>query len=328
MKNTFSTLILFFFANLLTAQTDTTQFRKPENLRSAANFHIAKSLELSESHHHYHQAACYLALLENTDSAFLYIRKAIEHGAKGEDILTDTDFKQLHNNPLWNQIIADLNKRYLSQYPNITRPDLAVELWHIWIDDQRFRTLARNIKERPKEIVDSGIFKRIERVEQIITQHGWPTFTMVGKQSAEAVFLVIQHSMKIKKYLPLMIQAAKQGEADIKRAAMMIDRHLSGIRRFGNRNPVQIFGTQYSSLGTRDKQTGKATWTAYKIDPIADEENVNFRRKAIGLESIEEFCKKRKIQYISPTERPDYKPIKIKNRWIRKGYLLGTNPQR
>ncbi|MDD2564870.1 MAG: hypothetical protein PHU27_11710, partial [Salinivirgaceae bacterium] len=94
------------------------------------------------------------------------------------------------------------------------------------------------------------------------------------------------------------------------------------------RKQVQIFGTQYFRTRSKDTVTRKDTWSDMELYPIADEENVNRRRKAIGLESIEEFCFQRKVQYIPIKERLDSKPIKIKRRWKRKGYLLGTSPQK
>ncbi|MDR2927674.1 MAG: hypothetical protein LBV41_05690 [Cytophagaceae bacterium] len=319
----------FLFSSLLCnaaiAQTDTAAFRNPANYQAAVDYYSGKIQENTASFYGYYQTACYLSLLQQSDSAFPMLLQAIRKGAAAEDILTDTDFSSLHNKTQWNNVVDTLKKNYLLRYPNITHPELSLELWFIWIKDQRFRTLTKNIKNHVAgKVYTWKIEKDIDRIEEIIQQYGWPTHSMVGEKSAEAVFLVIQHSMKIKKYLPLMIRAANNGEADRKYTAMMIDRYLSRMGKFGYRKKVQIFGSQAHANGYLNKATSKRERTPFELHPIADEEHVNLRRAALGMTSIEENSARLGVNYIPLTQREDYKPIKIKKRWIRKGYLLGT----
>jgi hypothetical protein len=104
---------------------------------------------------------------------------------------------------------------------------------------------------------------------------------MVGRQSSTA-FLVIQHSdLPIQeKYFPLLEQAVNKNELDKASFALLVDR----IRvRKGQK---QLYGSQLSS------ENG-----IYKFDPIEDEENVNKRRKSMGLGSIEEYAKHFGLEY-------------------------------
>ncbi len=53
----------------------------------------------------------------------------------------------------------------------------------------------------------------------------------------------------------------------------------------------QIYGSQIH----RDQKTGK-----YFVAPIEDEQNVNKRRAAVGLEPLEEYAKQWNIDYKLP----------------------------
>ena len=86
----------------------------------------------------------------------------------------------------------------------------------------------------------------------------------------------------------------------------MIDRILM------NKLQAQIYGTQVVSY---DREN-------WKFHKIASENKVNERRIAIGLSTIESYAEHMKVNYIPIKERKDYKNIKIKKSWNRKGYIL------
>lgn len=115
-------------------------------------------------------------------------------------------------------------------------------------------------------------------LEKIIEEQGFPRLSAVDVDGLQAVFLLIQHSPSLefqKKCLVLMEQALQQGEADPVHVAYLTDR----IRM--REGKPQIYGTQGGSL-----ENG-----VILPHPIEDEEHVNERRKAIGLEPIEEYFK-------------------------------------
>ena len=117
--------------------------------------------------------------------------------------------------------------------------------------------------------------KNIVEVEKIISKYGYPGKTLVGEPTNQVAFLVIQHSNKIPKYLPIVKLAAEKGEIPFRLYAMMLDRHLM------YKGEEQIYGTQ------GDERDGLAL-----IWPIKDAINVNKLRKEAGFpETVEEYSK-------------------------------------
>ena len=115
-------------------------------------------------------------------------------------------------------------------------------------------------------------------LDEIIQQHGWPSNTLVGEEGAQAAFLIVQHSPALqfqKKCLQLLEQAVDEKEADAISLAYLTDR----IRT--SEGKPQLYGTQ-----------GQTSSDGSIIPfPIEDEEHVDERRKALGLEPVAEYFK-------------------------------------
>lgn len=321
MKQIYFSTLLLFCGFTLKAQTDTTAFRKPENYQVAVDYYKNLFNQNSELAYYPYQIACYLALQGKADSALTMINVSIDKGLPAGNILTDTDFETLHSTAGWRAITDRLKQQFLYKNKGITHPDLAVELWLMGIEDQRYRSLRKGHKKTEPITIDNWK-QRVTRIEAIIDQYGWPKISMVGEAGSETAFLVIQHSDRIKHYLPYLIKAAIDGEAKKVHAAMMIDRHLC-LRTWGpfRFKSVQIFGTQFTRRGKIDKKTGERVWSSWSYDPIADAANLDARRAFIGKSNFETECKHFGVEY--PGANNINKHIKIKKRWIRKGYLLG-----
>ncbi len=121
----------------------------------------------------------------------------------------------------------------------------------------------------------------MQKIENIISQYGYPGKTLVGEPTNQAAWYVIQHSTKIGKYLPLIKEAGKKKEIPFTWVAMMEDRYLM------NENKEQIYGTQGKGEMTKDKD-GKQVFVNF-VWPVKDPKNVNKRRKEAGFDStIEE----------------------------------------
>ena len=115
-------------------------------------------------------------------------------------------------------------------------------------------------------------------LDEIIGQYGWLNYSLVGEDAAQAAFLIIQHSPSLqfqKKCLQLLKQAVNQNEADKISLAYLTDR----IRTSDGK--PQIYGTQ----GQTNPDGSIAPF------PIEDEEHVDERRQAIGLEPVAEYFK-------------------------------------
>ncbi|HPX04410.1 MAG TPA: hypothetical protein PLC17_00620 [Tenuifilaceae bacterium] len=321
MKHLCFWALMLSYGFTLCAQTDTTAFRNPKNYQTAVNHYQNLQHQHPLSNYYPYQVACYLSLQGKMDSALAMLNTAIDKGALAENILTDTDFEALHGTTSWNGISNRLKQQFLDKNKGITHPDLAVELWLMGIEDQRYRTLRKNYKKEAPITADNWK-QRVKRIEEIVNEHGWPKISMVGETGAETTFLVIQHSNEIKDYIPLIINAAMEGEAKKAHAAMMIDRYLC-YRTWGpfQLKPVQIYGTQFTRSSKTNKKTGALEWSAMSYYPIADPINLDARRAYIGKGNFETDCKFFGVQY--PGANNLNKNIKIKKRWIRKGYLLG-----
>lgn len=105
---------------------------------------------------------------------------------------------------------------------------------------------------------------------------GWPTRTKVGRDGATTAFLVFDHTSReiMEKYFPLLEKAANEGEASKRNMATMKDRILV------NRGNKQLYATQKYW----DEKQAK-----FVFFPIEDPDNINKRRKDVGLEPLEEF---------------------------------------
>ncbi len=121
-------------------------------------------------------------------------------------------------------------------------------------------------------------------VEEILEQHGWLSTEQIGKKANRTLFLVIQHADQKtqEKYLPMMRQAVKVGNASSKSLALLEDRVL--LRK----GELQLYGSQIG----RDQETGEMY-----VLPLFDPEKVNERRAEVGLGTIEDYISRWKIEW-------------------------------
>lgn len=120
--------------------------------------------------------------------------------------------------------------------------------------------------------------KNTARLKEIVDKHGWPGKSLVGEDGAHAAWLLVQHADRDrafqKRCLKLLEKSVKAREASATDLAYLTDRVLVG------ENKKQVYGTQFRRVD------GK--WEPY---PIADEKNVDRRRKEAGLSSLAEYRK-------------------------------------
>ncbi len=126
--------------------------------------------------------------------------------------------------------------------------------------------------------------RNLPRVTAIIDKYGWPGKSLVGNSGSLAAFLVIQHAdlATMQKYLPLMRQAAAQGELAKQNLALVEDRVLTF------QDKPQLYGSQYRFNAT----TGQP-----EFFPIADEAHVDERRARMGLEPLAQYAQGFGLKY-------------------------------
>lgn len=134
---------------------------------------------------------------------------------------------------------------------------------------------------RMKEIHE----KNNKRIKEIVSNHGWPGFSIVGKEGSKAAWLIVQHAVLDTKFmdkcLPLLKEAISHGEAEGWCFAYLQDRVLTMS------NKPQIYGTQHDI----DKNG-----VAYPL-PIENPEKVELLRKEVGLGSLSDATKRIQAQH-------------------------------
>ena len=130
--------------------------------------------------------------------------------------------------------------------------------------------------------IDSGNLIKI--IEIINLLGGYPGISLVGERAGNATFYVLQHAPDSiqKKYLHLILEAAKNGELNKRKAALYYDRYLM------NREQPQVYGSQVRFDSFTDKKTGLKVDTAY-VWPIADTVAIDSLRTSIGMNPLEGY---------------------------------------
>jgi hypothetical protein len=117
----------------------------------------------------------------------------------------------------------------------------------------------------------------------ILKQHGWPSNSLVGKDGANAAWLLIQHADADTKFqrrcLDLMAKLPKD-EVAPQNLAYLTDRVLLA------EGQKQRYGTQFAHIN------GKL-----QPKPIEDEANVDARRAEVGLPPLAEYAKVLETQF-------------------------------
>jgi hypothetical protein len=177
-------------------------------------------------------------------------------------------------------------QKTLNTSSTITYDSIISQLFIIDQDDQDGRNHIDDI--RTQYGFDSHEYKQLWasinlkdsinliKVEAIIQKYGWLGQNKIGSQGNTTIFMVIQHSnLKTQeKYLPLLREAVKNGNAKANHLALMEDRVAL---RQGRK---QIYGSQVS--------INYKTNEVYVL-PIEDPDNVDKRRASVGLSSIAEY---------------------------------------
>ena len=152
---------------------------------------------------------------------------------------------------------------------------LLIDAWQKYGRDSE---IAREVHRRMKSIDSASAVQ----VRQIIDRYGWPGKEDIGEEACEALFLCIQHADGTdiqQKYLPLLEQAVREGNAEPWHLAFLTDR----VRM--NRGEKQIYGTQ--SISGREPY----------IIPMEDPDRVDSLRRSIGLEPIADYAAALGIQW-------------------------------
>ncbi|MCK9422818.1 MAG: hypothetical protein M0Q38_09480 [Bacteroidales bacterium] len=248
-----------------------------------------------------YNAACSWALANETDSAFALLFMIAKKGnyADYDQLINDNDLKPLYHDSRWEEIKIIIKSNKEKKEANYNKKLIAI-LDTIFTDDQKYRLQINNVAEKygweSKEVDsienDKAFKEKLRKTDSIntvkitsiIDNYGWLRAEVVGDLGNSTFFAVIQHSdLKTQeKYLPIMKEAVKNGNARADHLALLEDRVAlkEGCR--------QIYGSQ---LGM-DPITKKTY-----VCPLEDPVNVDARRAKVGLPPMQEYLEPAGIKW-------------------------------
>lgn len=121
-------------------------------------------------------------------------------------------------------------------------------------------------------------------IQQIINKYGWFGKDKIGSEANQTLFLTIQHVDDLTvqtKYLPILKQAVKDGNAEPWHFAFLTDRILM------NQGKNQIYGTQVIHYGMQKSY----------VVPLENPEKVDDLRKEVGLDSLDNYLKEQGLTW-------------------------------
>lgn len=242
-----------------------------------------------------YNAACSWALASVPDSAFFQLNRIATKSnyKKYGHIIADSDLNSLHNDIRWNPLLELIKQNKDTAEANYNKPLVAI-LDSIYLEDQKHRKESSEIEVKygwdSKE--SKNLWKLINEkdstnliiVKSILDKYGWLGPNVIGEQGNSALFLVIQHSDQAtqEKYLPMMREAVKNGNAHSSSLALLEDRVALG------QGKKQIYGSQIG----RNPVT-----KLYFVRPMEDPDNVDKRRAEMGLGTMEDYVSRWQIKW-------------------------------
>jgi hypothetical protein len=233
-----------------------------------------------------YNAACSWALAGFKDSAFVQLQKIAKNGnyTNLNHMLSDADLNSLHDDKRWDEVVAVVRQNKEKAEANLNKSLVAI-LDTVLQDDQKPRMQIEEIEKKygrdSKELkahwalIIKNDSVNLAKVTAILDKYGWLGADVVGNEGNQALFLVIQHAEinTQQKYLPMMQDAVKKGNASASSLALLEDRIAL---RTGKR---QIYGSQ---IGMDEE--GKPY-----VMPLEDPDNVDKRRSEVGLRPLADY---------------------------------------
>ena len=231
-------------------------------------------------------AACAASAAGKEDEALIWLRRAINYEHIGiAHTFRSEDFIPLRNSVIYKGLVERLERKIDSS--KVTY-DLSLkdELNAIHKEDQEIRKLYIQAEKEGKEAEKDSLGKLMQRLDsvnitkvcRILDTKGWVGKSVVGDHANFTLFLVIQHAdlLTQQRYLPMAKRAVSVKNANRSELAYLEDR--IAMREGGK----QIYGSQMGM----DPATLK-----YYVYPLFDPDNVNKRRREVGMQSLNEYLK-------------------------------------
>jgi len=145
------------------------------------------------------------------------------------------------------------------------------------LHDELVAMLERDQTGRTGGTDHEGDVVRTQRLEEILDEHGWPTYDLVGEDGEDAAWAIAQHADHDPEFqrraLELLREAVAAGQASPGNLAYLTDRVAVGA------GEPQTYGTQ---MGCGPDGPMPAT-------PLLDEAAVDTLRAEAGLEPLADY---------------------------------------
>ena len=234
-----------------------------------------------------YNAACSWALANKIDSAFVQLFKTAdsENFTDLNNLITDADLASLHKDKRWTKVVEIVKSNKEKAEAKLDKSLITI-LDAVYREDQQARMDLDSIgkkygwkSEKMKaqwEIANRKDSINLKKVKKILDERGWLGADVIGYYGNLTLFLVIQHAdfATLEKYLPMMREAVKKGNAMASNLALLEDR--VAIWKGGK----QIYGSQIAQ--------NMVTGEPYVL-PLIDPDNVDKRRAEVGLPPMQDY---------------------------------------
>ena len=145
------------------------------------------------------------------------------------------------------------------------------------LHDELMAMLERDQSGRTGGPDAEGDAQRTARLKEILAEHGWPTYDLVGEDGEDAAWAIAQHSDQDPAFqreaLELLREAVEAGQASPGNLAYLTDRVAAGA------GEPQTYGTQ---VGCGPDGPQPAT-------PLVDPDGVDALRAEVGLPPLADY---------------------------------------
>jgi hypothetical protein len=234
-----------------------------------------------------YSAARSWSLAGNKDSAFSQLLIILKDSAFNQNnkIAIDPSFNALHKDSRWSTILENINNSKAKIQIKINQ-QIHTILDTLYAEDQKYNiqmdTIHKKYGWKSKEIqahlaaTNKKDVIKLVKVKSILDAYGWLDADDIGNQGAVLMLMTIQQAGQAtwEKYLPSLRLAFKKGKVQAKDLAELED--LVALAK----KYKQIYGTQIYT----EPETNK-----WYVAPLDDPDNVDKRRKSLGLAPIADY---------------------------------------
>jgi len=265
------------------------------NYASAVRFY-RKICDLSSfiPRYDYYYASCCYIKMNQPDSALLYLEKGAEKGERfnsKNEIDSSLILMPLHKLQRWdsvrNLICSNIDKfennpsRNDSLHKVLLKlkekdQNIRLKIMHDSNWEATFHSMRKTARDSFNNEFNTNDKECEFELKKIISKFGWPGLKMVGSAGETAAWLIAQHSDLDTTFqvfcLKKMMVAILNYDSQLNNIAYLQDRVLV------NEGKKQIYGTQFVDSNKK-----------LRPRPIRDEKNVDKRRHAMELPSLETY---------------------------------------